>query len=217
MFLLSVCCFAQDVIVKKNGSTVVCRVVNVNSSEVVYKKWSDLKGANYVMNASDVSTINYSDGRTETLSISAKNEYAPGLQNSGQAQVRDNALLMMDGEMSGYQAKYKRLKRTAWIGGGILVGLGIIGTYVLSTQSNAEEDVVAYVGGGLFATGIVWTGCFLYSASRYKKANLMTQTCPIWQKEFKFNNESSFALGVDAIYDNVCKDRTFGVGLRYNF
>ncbi len=215
MFLLSVCCFAQDVIVKKNGSTVVCRVVNVNSSEVVYKKWSDLKGVNYVMNASDVSTINYSDGRTETLSISAKNEYAPGLQNNGQAHVSDNALLMMNSEMSGYQAKYKRLKRTAWIGGGILVGLGIGAIFILGEDS--VDNLNAHVGGGLIAAGVVWTGSFLYSASRYKKANLMTRVSPMWQNEIHLNDGTSFAFGVDAICDNVCKDRTFGVGLRYNF
>ena len=42
LFLLLLCSIgvsAQDVIVKKDGSTIVCRVVEVNQTEVVYKRF----------------------------------------------------------------------------------------------------------------------------------------------------------------------------------
>lgn len=42
LLLCSACVFAQDVIVKKDGSTIVCRVVELTSSEITYKKWNDL-------------------------------------------------------------------------------------------------------------------------------------------------------------------------------
>ena len=58
---------AQDVIVKKDGSTIVCCVVELTSTEIVYKKWSDLNGSNYVMDRSDASAINYQNGRKENL------------------------------------------------------------------------------------------------------------------------------------------------------
>ena len=54
--------FAQDVIVKKDGSTIVCRVIKFTESEIIYKKWSDLKGSNYVMDKSLASAINYENG-----------------------------------------------------------------------------------------------------------------------------------------------------------
>lgn len=63
--LCSASVWAQDVIVKKDGSTIVCRVVEANSSEVVYKKWSDLNGASYIMDRSLVSAINYESGKWE--------------------------------------------------------------------------------------------------------------------------------------------------------
>ena len=47
LFLCSTSIFAQDVIVKKDGSTIVCRVVELTSSEITYKKWGDLNGSNY--------------------------------------------------------------------------------------------------------------------------------------------------------------------------
>ncbi len=43
VFLFLLCSgsvFAQDVIVKKDGSTIVCRVVELTSSEITYKKWT---------------------------------------------------------------------------------------------------------------------------------------------------------------------------------
>ena len=55
MMMCSMCAVAQDVIVKTDGSTIVCRVQNLTTTEVVYKKWSNLKGPNYAINRSEVS------------------------------------------------------------------------------------------------------------------------------------------------------------------
>ena len=41
LLLCSMSVSAQDVIVKKDGSTIVCRVVEVTATEITYKKWSD--------------------------------------------------------------------------------------------------------------------------------------------------------------------------------
>ena len=68
LLLCSASVLAQDVIVKKDGSTIVCRVVELTSSEIVYKKWSDLNGSNYVMNRADASAINYESGKKMNLS-----------------------------------------------------------------------------------------------------------------------------------------------------
>lgn len=94
MLLCSACVFAQDVIVKKDGSTILCRVVELTSSEIVYKKWSDLKGSNYVMNRTDASAINYQNGKKIDLS-KATNLYMPNNQNDGVQHYNDRALLDM--------------------------------------------------------------------------------------------------------------------------
>ena len=92
LLLCSTSVFAQDVIVKKDGSTIVCRVVELTSSEIVYKKWSDLNGSNYVMNRADASAINYQNGKKVNLS-EATNLYTPNNQNDGVQQYNDRALL----------------------------------------------------------------------------------------------------------------------------
>lgn len=95
LFLCSASVSAQDVIVKKDGSTVVCRVVEVNATEIVYKKWSDLNGSNYVMERSSASAINYESGKKVDLS-EVDNQYLPHNQNTGEQQYNDNALLAID-------------------------------------------------------------------------------------------------------------------------
>jgi hypothetical protein len=98
VFLFLLCSgsvLAQDVIVKKDGSTIVCRVVELTSSEITYKKWTDLNGSNYVMSRSDASSISYENGKKVDLS-DATNLYKPNNQNDGVQQYNDNALLAMD-------------------------------------------------------------------------------------------------------------------------
>lgn len=53
---------AQDVIVKKDSSTVVCRVKELTRTDVVYKKWSDQNGPDYVLDKSLVYCVNYENG-----------------------------------------------------------------------------------------------------------------------------------------------------------
>lgn len=58
---------AQDVIVKNDNSTILCRIVEVNNNEVVYLKWSDLNGPRYIMDRSLIANINYQNGRQDKL------------------------------------------------------------------------------------------------------------------------------------------------------
>ncbi len=67
LFLCTLSATAQDVIIKKDGNTIVCRVVELTKSEVTYKRWTDLQGSNYVMNLKDVSAIHYENGEKKTF------------------------------------------------------------------------------------------------------------------------------------------------------
>ena len=65
--LCSVNTWAQDVIVKKDGSAIVCRIINVSSLEIVYKKWTDLQGPNSVMSVADAISITYENGEKKVF------------------------------------------------------------------------------------------------------------------------------------------------------
>lgn len=58
---------AQDVIVKKDGSTILSKVIEINTADVKYKKSSNPDGPTYTINTSDILSINYENGEKETF------------------------------------------------------------------------------------------------------------------------------------------------------
>lgn len=217
MLLCSICVYAQDVIVKKNGSTILCRIVEINSSEVIYKKWTNLKGANYVMNRTDITAINYENGKKDLLSESGINQYTPGNQNTGQQQMNDNALLRMYYENQKSLNKVKKLKKTGYIGGGILVGIGL--ALIISPDIIHNDTTYGtYAGYGCVVAGGIWTGAFLYSAKRCQKTiDPMVLNTPILQNEFKLKTGDSLMTSMDLLKDNICQTNTIGLAFRYIF
>ena len=56
---------AQDVIVKKDGSTIICKVLEVGTNEVKYKKISNIDGPLYSVSITDIQNINFENGEKE--------------------------------------------------------------------------------------------------------------------------------------------------------
>lgn len=62
---------AQDVVVKKDGSTILAKVLEVNQDNIRYKKFSNPDGPTYTIGLSDVMAVNYENGEKETFDVSA--------------------------------------------------------------------------------------------------------------------------------------------------
>lgn len=70
LFIVAICpafVFAQDVIVKKDGTTILSKVLEVNMSDIKYKKFSNKKGPTYSINKSDIMCINYENGEKDVF------------------------------------------------------------------------------------------------------------------------------------------------------
>ena len=68
LFCASLMTMAQDVIVKKDGSTIQSKVMEINGTEIKYKKWSNQDGPMYCINRSEIMSINYQNGEVEKFS-----------------------------------------------------------------------------------------------------------------------------------------------------
>ena len=174
LFLCSASAFAQDVIVKKDGSTIVCRVVELTDSEITYKKWSDLNGSNYVMDRSLASAINYENGKKVNLS-EAINLYMPNNQNDGTQQLNDRALLRMDYAAS-KPLKKAKLLRIIGIAGGI--GLEIAGILLVKGSKDEmyddkygpnNDESMEYSGYACIVGGVVGATTCLWCAHNISK------------------------------------------------
>jgi len=213
LFLCSASVFAQDVIVKKDGSTIVCRIVELTSSEIIYKKWSDLKGSNYVMERSAASAINYENGKKVDLSESV-NLYKPNNQNDGVQQYNDQALRNMDylANMQARTKKIKTLKKIGWICGAALTGFGLVYGVVLDGDSEQKSTGRAFIIGGL----VVGAGILIPTYLMDIKAK-QTQAISLYQEEWKFKNNSSLSIGTDLLSDRTIGTNALGLGFRFNF
>lgn len=235
MLLSSAIVFAQDVIVKKDGSTVVCRVVELTSSEIIYKKWSDLNGSNYVLNRSDASAINYQNGKKVYLSESGTNLYAPGNQNDGVQQYNDKALLQLDAALTTIPRKVRKMRTIGWIGGAAAVVVG--GILLIHGTSNNSDKVTHYegytkvegrdksgaqaemiAGGVLMGCGIAFTTTFLILANKEKKkTDSMISFNSLFQHKFQLNKASSVTASIGMINNYYIGEKKLGLGLSYNF
>ena len=222
LFLLcSASVSAQDVIVKKDGSTVVCRVVEVTATEITYKKWSDLNGSNYVMDKSLASAINYESGKKETFS-EIESLYKPNNQNDGEQALNDRALEKIDYIANNPYKKVKILKQTAKIGGIILVGSGVISILLAEFSHNGHKVSHPHyfykAAAGLGLGGGLWYWGFNSAANHTKKRiDEKIANYSFFYHDILFSSDYSLSLGAGLLSDRMQNSYTISLGLRYNF
>ena len=215
LFVCAISASAQDVIVKKDGSTIVCRVVEVSSSEIIYKRWTDLNGSNYVMNRADASGINYESGKKENFA-EMTNLYAPNNQNDGIQQFNDKVLLAIDDNTEKRSIKVRTLRLIGLVGGGVMVCTGVvIQTCVFQLSSYGLDDLV--FGGAVLGCGVALGTTFCLIANHYKKQANRLQISSIYQHEIKLKNGTTFTPSIDVFKDQKLNSQGLGVGLCYNF
>lgn len=76
---------AQDGIVKKDGSTILSKVLEVNTSEIKYKKYSNLDGPTYTILNTELLSINYKNGESEKFtseSVGNESNIMPSVHNA---------------------------------------------------------------------------------------------------------------------------------------
>ena len=69
--LSSISIYAQDIIVKKDGSTIMSKVLEVQTDIIKYKKWSNQSGPTYSIKITDIFSINYKNGEKDVFNSPA--------------------------------------------------------------------------------------------------------------------------------------------------
>lgn len=59
--------FSQDIIVKKDGTTIRAKILEVNTSDVKFLKETNINGPTYTLLISDLLSINYENGDRDTF------------------------------------------------------------------------------------------------------------------------------------------------------
>lgn len=219
---------AQDVIVKNDGSTIISKVLEITSTVIKYKKFSNQKGPTYSINKEEVNYINYENGEKEDFgkvsTVTQKVEDVQVVQNNLALQQANNRQvsdveLLKSINIDNSIRKAKKLKKIGWIGGTVFVAAGVVLNLVHHGYDSYEDgddfDIIGYVS---FGVGVVWTTSFMLAANHQKKKALYANTSiPIMQFNLTQSKKSAVYASVNMLNDNMANRKTLGVGMNFNF
>lgn len=230
MLLSATNAFAQDVIVKKDGSTIVSKVIEITSTEVKYKKFSNLNGPTYTIAKNELQAINYENGENETfgevnpiqvLSQGSEQQIVEiqSTNSINATSTSDEDLIKMANVSLGDLQKAKRLRISGIAIGGtaIIVGIAYLINSTRYNDDNAKQNECYLIGGCCIAGGIVFTIPFLIRAHILQKRYNSVYNVSLYRHKVTFKNGTSFAAGVDLLRDNRIHNQTIGLGFNYNF
>ncbi len=209
--LFTCVCFAQDVIIKKDGTTILSTVIKVGQSEVEYKKYNNQTGPTYTISINELSHINYANGTKDTFTSTYNNQSVVTTETATQFS-NDEGLLKLYDAHDRKLKKAKRIKSLGCIVGGTLLAAG--GALIISSVS---DDDIVIIGSAVAGAGLItWTTCTLVGNHIGKKSKYSVQSNPLFQQEYKIG-KNSLAFGVDMLNDNTFKNQTLGLGVSYKF
>ena len=189
---------AQDVILKKDGSTIICKVLEVGVSEIKYKKVDKLEGPNYSILRTEVQAINYENGEKDVFNNQL-----------------DNLSLTMNNDVN-LKDRYLRNARIWQTVGGIYFWVHVIAGGSLAFIHGEYNEDFAYIMGGAFLEGVI--GMFIFNEIGRlweNKANSLLTTNQLFRKDFKLGN-TNFSAGLDIIHNKATNEKNFGLVVGLN-
>ena len=240
---VSLITMAQDVIVKKDGSTILAKVLEVTSADVKYKKHTNVDGPTYTIKKKEIQRINYENGEKDK---SVSSNYNPNIvTNETATQFSDDKKLLdmyknRNKKFKTPEMLYKKGKRMKvagyTVGGTLLVG-GIVSIIIGASKEEYEEELWCsynnirhhkyynddrntyfYVGFGTMAASMaVGVPLILKGSSLQKKYGEQVHSVSTISQDINFGNGTNLNLGIDLLSSNQSYTKTPGIGVRYNF
>ena len=184
LLILSVLCslsaMAQDVIVKRNGEELQCKILEVSKNEVKYKRWTNQDGPSFAEKKSDIFMIKYENGEKEVVAYESPALETPAVVPSLSTTKSNDFTLADQNTSSNVYLKYtSHLNRQSGI-----YKWGHLQSYEqaqslltndwLDYNSARKQErtgkVLAITGGTLFLGGLWWTVYHVVCCKRYSDA-----------------------------------------------
>lgn len=144
--LITSVCFAQDIIVKKDGGTIQAKVIEVGKYELKYKKFDNQDGPTYTISTQELQSVNYENGTKDSF---VSPNYNPNIVTNETATQysNDNELLALYKSRTKkivtpqmLYKKGKRLKIAGYTVGGTLVVGGIVSMIIGVAQKKYRGE-----------------------------------------------------------------------------
>lgn len=218
MLTMSISIYAQDVIVKKDSTTIMAKVLTVGTTTVEYKKWSNQDGPTYVIEKTELLTINYANGEKEVFSEQKKAEMSPTVITHPKTHDSQNAINQVVSRMTNRNVSKKIAGQKKIIAGSLLIALlgapFTAATITSMKEYGIETSSVLYMSWGLACTA---GGAVLIKLGRNdKKEALGIIQTPILQHQFKIG-DYALTPSVNVYSDKLTKQKGLDAGLAFSF
>lgn len=171
---------AQDVIVKRDGEEIQCRILEVSSNKVKFKQWKNQNGPTFVEKKADILMLKYENGQKEVISFSGP----VGETKVDDAVVAetpvDSVALADTMPISNNYLEYARKEQSGLLKWGRSIteeqAHSVLGKdWTDFTRAHKSERVgraMIFTGGALIVGGGLWTAQYIWASKDYddKKA-----------------------------------------------
>ena len=111
MWLMAGYAMAQDVIVKKDGSTILSKVLEITQTELKYKKFNNPNGPTYTVFISDLQAVNYENGEKVNFDGKARINQPMNSANQDNSSLQNISYEQLAGMVAIKTASEKKIKR----------------------------------------------------------------------------------------------------------
>lgn len=220
ILLNTMCVMAQDVIFRSSLDSIQAQVLTVGTTEISYRKWSNLDGPVYSIPVNEVAAIRYANGTYDFFSNKSVAAPNKSNQNSSLMLTRSGNTYYYENQVMNKQATLEWLKnqncpaayeqfsrglnlsKGGWFMMGIGLGMDLVGTIILAADPQKKT-----IGGVLIGVGSAFEiACIPTIAVAYSK---MHQTVNVY-------NVSCGSTAQIKPYWSVQTSNN-GLGIAYNF
>ena len=166
---------AQDVIVKRDGEEIQCRILEVSSNKVKFKQWKNQNGPTFVEKKADILMLKYENGQKEVISFSGP----VGETKVDDAVVAetpvDSVALADTMPISNDYLEYARKEKSGLLKWGRSIteeqAHSVLGKdWTDFTRAHKSERVgraMIFTGGALIVGGGLWTAQYIWASKDY--------------------------------------------------
>ena len=216
---------AQDVIVLKDGSTVLSKVTEITKDQVRFKKFKNLDGPTYTYNLSDITAINYENGQKEDFNVTPTVTPQSDIQSTTDRYTTDTSegdleLLQAYMNIDNQLKTIRNYRITGWVGGSLLLIAGAACWIHFDYGDGYYDNIdgVYFLAGGAVAAA-AWTTGWLVAANKKAKTIKPFACTPVLEHDIWHNSSQRLTASADVINCTINNrtDMGIGVGLRFKF
>ncbi len=166
---------AQDVIVKRDGEEIQCRILEVSSNKVKFKQWKNQNGPTFVEKKADILMLKYENGQKEVISFSGPVGETK-VEDAVVAETPVDSVALADTmPISNDFLEYARKEKSGLLKWGRSISEeqahAVLGKdWTDFTRAHKSERVgraMIFTGGALIVGGGLWTAQYVWASKDY--------------------------------------------------